>query len=497
VPEPVLPTQYRLFAALLSGEAGESLQLERPLWLTRAPGRLDLLGGPGEVPGTARLTFPLARSVYCAIQNREDPEIHIRSLLPVTWGGSRTWKGEVGTFYTKKGPPRSMAVLRQTFADPKDAWMLRIVAAMLGLRRTRQLNTPRQGFNLVVWSRLPEGRGFGFEAAFGTALSLAFKGATGLARKRVDGVQVARAVILGAREVLGEEIPLTDALTSALGRKGCALMVEYHPDPRMQWIPLPRQAVVAGFHTGVDEASDAAARRAVGVGAAMGLAHLNAFLRKEKKDPIAGWGMVSPTEFENQYRKHVPTKETGADWLRRFRLSAEEIDGVDKEHAYRERALSEHHVRESARVRRMVAQLGEYTRTMREGFLAEAGRGLMSSHRSLAEKCGIRSPDADVFLNTLKALGRRAGFFGGRLTECGACGVVALLVHESAQTDLRKLAEEYRQKQGKGGIVVTQGGDGGLLSVWWEGILQPAPPPKAEPPAAETQETGTARKAGK
>ena len=84
------------------------------------------------------------------------------------------------------------------------------------------------------------------------------------------------------------------------------------------------------------------------------------------------------------------------------------LENVEKERNYRERALSEHQVRESSRAIRMVAQLGEFGRTKKEDFLAEAGKSMNSSHRSLREKCTIANPEIDDLLGRIQTAGRAA-----------------------------------------------------------------------------------------
>jgi len=489
VPEPALPASFLPFAALLSGEAGELLQLDKPLWLTQAPGRLEIIGNIVEGPGTNTLTLPLARSVYCAVQNREDRKIRIRSLLPKRWGGSQLWEADVDTLYTKKGPPRSLAVLEQVFEETDDLWMKRVVAAMLGLRRTRQLNTPKTGFDMVIWSRVPEGLGFGERAAFGVAVALAFKASTGLAKKRVDGVQVARAVVQGAKEVLDEDIPMTDALTSALGRRDCALSVTHGIDMDMQWIPVPPQCSFAAVDLGYQDGVGTEAREKVRLTTDMSLAHLNSALRKEKQQLFGSWGQVLPTEFEEGLRNHVPASQNGADWLKLFKRRKEfagPAEQVDPSMRYRMRANSEHLCRESGRVRRLVSNINEYSRTLRETFLGEGGRCLLSSHRSLQEKCGISHPVADEFMKQFQKGGRQEGLFGARLTLAGACNVLVALVHQSARQQLRDLVEDFTSahKQCKKGQVIIGSQDGGVLRGWWEGVLEPAEQPE-EAAAAE------------
>ncbi|TAH37432.1 MAG: hypothetical protein EYC70_10710 [Planctomycetota bacterium] len=498
-----MPTVFQPFTTLLRGTAKDLLQFDTPLWLTRAPGRLDVLGGPAESPGSASLQVSIARSVYCAVQNRQDQKIFMRCLLPASQGGTRFWEGDVGSLYTKKGPPRSLAVLRQSFGAPDKAWMMEIIAAMLGLRRTRQLNTPKHGFTMVIWSRLPEEPGYGQDAAFGTAVALAFKASTGLARKRVDGIQVAKAVVQGAREVLERNVPIADALTSALGRRNCAMYIEHGLEPAMQWIPLPQQCVIAAVDIAPVGSVSAADRCAAEAGAGMALVHLSAALKRDKKMPVPGWGKVNPSEFDEAWKGLIPVEEQGSEWLKHFKRGHEDIAAtVDKDRSYRLRSLAEHHVHESERVRRFVSNLSEFSRSLREGFLGEAGRTLQRSTQSLEDKCGFHFVHCGPFLSAIKEAGREEGLFGARPSECGRHGIVAVLLHQAARQPLRELAEQHRAPGKVAPTVISDTEDGGALNCWWEGILEPkegqvltaARPPEAAPVApAEEPRRGRIR----
>ncbi len=472
VPVPALPPSLLPFSSLLKGAASDILQLDAPMWLTRAPGCLDLVGGPSELPGSASVSMATGRSVYCAIQNREDDKIIIRFLRPSSKGGNLEWQGHIPTIYTKKGPPRSLAVLRAQFEEDDAPWMMEMMAVMIGLRRTHQLNTPKQGFALVVWDRMPEGTGFGADVAVATAVALALKGSTGLDKKRVDGIRVARAIVYGFKEVLGRAIPMTQALTCSNAQKGCLLAIEHGLDPVMQWLPLPEHVVVAAVDAGGGPAAPELALHAM-VGARMGLEHLNVALKKAKLSRRGGWGQVTPAEFEGGLRSHVPTKESGKDWLAKFKKPSDEElrDLVNPDENYRDRALSEHHVRESGRARRFLQHLQDYGRTKREDFLAEAGRVLNSSHRSLLEKCSLKNDHIHALRTELTNAGRMAGLFGTRLAESGQGSFMVVIGHATAMPRLREIAAAHREKTGLGGAVFNEIGQGGVLDGWWEGVL--------------------------
>ncbi len=122
----------------------------------------------------------------------------------------------------------------------------------------------------------------------------------------------------------------------------------------------------------------------------------------------------------------------------------------------------------------MVQQLQDYARTKREDFLAEAGRALNSSHRSLREKCGIQNEVVDELLAAVNKAGRKAGLFGGRMCESGSGSAVLVLAHVSAMDRLREIVREHTARVGKGGTVLAEIGQGGVLSGWWEGVIDVA-----------------------
>ena len=472
---------------LLPSAAGDILQLDTPIRLTRAPAVFQVCGGPGEHTGNATFHVGLSRSVYAAIQNREDDEIHIRVLGGGKQGEPIEWTGRIEDVYTKKGPPRSYAVLTALFdLTESTEMMMRIMSIIIGLRRTHQLNTPKFGFSLVIWSRLPAGEGFGNTVSYMTAIAMAFKASTGLDKKRVDGVRVARAVVHGAKEVLGENLSMADALTASLSELHSGMFIEHGLDPTMHWAPIPEHTFVAAVDLGLEPVASPEDALAGGVGAAMGMVHLNKFLTADDQTTFGGWGQVTTKEFEGGLRSHVPARESGKDWLAKFAEEEPEVAAlVDPARPYRQRALSEHQMRESSRVRRFVEQLSEYARTKREDHLAEAGKVMGSSHRSLKDKCSIHSELVKDFMDRVSGAGRNAGLFGSRLSGAGRGSVVGVLCHNAGEERLREIlaefTKEHKDKQVRPATILNDTGRGSAMVGWWEGVLIPKEDKKPKP----------------
>lgn len=474
MPVPPLPSKLLPFSAILRGSASDLFDFGEQIWITRAPGCVDLVGGVAEMPGSVSVSYATGRSVFSAIQNRPDNKINIRILRSDAEGGNLEFNADIDTIYTKKGPPRSFAVLEGIFRDAETPWMMELMAVMIGLRRTHQLNTPKQGFSLVVWSRMPSNGGFGGRIAFATSIALAFRASTGNQLKSIDGIRVARAVRYGYSYVLNKRIAWTRALTSAVSQAGCFLSIEHGLDPVMQWVPIPEHTLIATVDTGAGICQPEMLEQST-AGAWMGLEHLNKELVKKKLAARGGWGQVTPAEYEGGLRDHVPTRERGEDWLSSFpdlESYEEDLhDIVKPDINYRDRAICEHHVRENGRARRFLSFLEDYGRTKKEESLIDAGRILTSSHRSYMEKCGLKNEIIDSMRKSFYNAGRKSGLFGSRLSGFGQSGMVATIGHSTAMPALRKIADEHSSTHGLGGNIYHEVGQGGVLDGWYEGVL--------------------------
>src|SRR5262245_63577761 len=63
---------------------------DRPVTLTRAPGRLDVMGGIADYSGALVLEMPIAAATWVAVQPSNQPEVVIRSGDIRSRGGEST-----------------------------------------------------------------------------------------------------------------------------------------------------------------------------------------------------------------------------------------------------------------------------------------------------------------------------------------------------------------------------------------------------------------------
>ena len=70
--------------------------------------------------------------------------------------------------------------------------------------------------------------------------------------------------------------------------------------------------------------------------------------------------------------------------------------------------------------------------------------------------------------------GRKAGLFGSRMCDAGSGSAILVLAHVSALDRLREIVHEHTNGRDAGGMVLAEIGQGGVLSGWWEGVLDAA-----------------------
>jgi len=168
------------------------------LW-ARAPGRVDLMGSHTDYNLGCVMTMTLDRDTWLAVHPRSDRKISIASL-------NVEGRGEFSLDHIQ--------------SDPAYAWIdyVRGTAKIL-----QGEGYPLAGFDGLIHSTIPFGSGLSSSAAIEMAVGAALQLAGGF---QVDPVQMA---LLGQRaenQFVGVNCGILDQYSSALGKAGCALLLD-------------------------------------------------------------------------------------------------------------------------------------------------------------------------------------------------------------------------------------------------------------------------------
>src|SRR4051812_22663867 len=139
-------------------------EVDRELFVTRAPGRLDVMGGIADYSGSLMLELPIAEATLVALQRTDDRVVRIASVTPGAESAILDFEMPLADF-ANGGAPVSYQQAREYFqARPDHHWAAYVAGAFLGLMRERRVNFS-EGARIFISSTVPLGKGVSSSAA--------------------------------------------------------------------------------------------------------------------------------------------------------------------------------------------------------------------------------------------------------------------------------------------------------------------------------------------
>ena len=237
----------------------------RPIYVARAPGRLDVMGGIADYSGALVLELPIAESAFAAVQVAGGRGVTIVSL--------RDGEGEPPLVKTISegewlGLQRgTLEAAREFFAsDPASSWAAYVAGPLLVLLAELR---PRVegGLRILVASAVPEGKGVSSSAAIEVAALRAAAAALGVS---IDGETLARMCQRAENAVVGAPCGIMDQMTSVLGRQDELLALRCQPATIEGFVAVPPEISFWGVDSGVRHFVGGASYSSVRCGAFMG-----------------------------------------------------------------------------------------------------------------------------------------------------------------------------------------------------------------------------------
>src|SRR5262245_43610965 len=146
------------FIDLLNRLPGSSLTHSRSLFdfesgliLTRAPGRLDVMGGIADYSGSLVLELPIKEATLVALQLSDERTLKIVSINP-TSDDEIVFEMHLNDFEDGGAPLNYEAARRYFGSESSKHWAAYVAGAFLVLMRERQIRFP-QGARMLVSSR--------------------------------------------------------------------------------------------------------------------------------------------------------------------------------------------------------------------------------------------------------------------------------------------------------------------------------------------------------
>ncbi len=451
----------------------------RELTVSRAPGRLDVMGGIADYSGSLVLEMPIQEATFAALRRDTSRVLRIVSLSE---DPQREMFFEMPLAdFESEGRPIDYESARRLFQpDAPHNWAAYVAGVFLVLMRERNI-VFQEGARILIDSRVPEGKGVSSSAALEIAAMQAVVAAYGIDMKPREMAILCQKV---ENLVAGAPCGVMDQMTAACGEQGRLLALLCQPAELVETIPIPDQIAIWGLDSGVRHSVGGASYGDVRVGAFMGyriIAEMSGFeIRRGAQtgtvhicDPH--WhgylANLSPGEFERDFAARLPERIGGAEFLSSFSGTTDPVAGINPEASYAVRVPTAHPVYENDRVRRFAELMSEGTASSirtAEGpeksrrsqqRLELMGELMYQSHASYSA-CGLGTNETDLLVRLVRDCGTGNGLYGARITGGGSGGTVAVIGHRDSGEAIANVAHRYAEQTGYQPYVFSGSSDG-------------------------------------
>ena len=422
------------------------------VFVARAPGRLDVMGGIADYSGALVLQWPIREATRVALLPWAERRLSITSL----------GHGGVERHCDVPLDPiadahRSYDEVRAWFgSDPARHWAAYVAGVFHVLSREHGVQF-RNGAAILIESDVPEGKGVSSSAAIEAATMEAVVEAWRVSiepRMRAVRCQQVENLIVGA------PCGVMDQMASICGEAGSLMALLCQPAEFQGSVRLPDGLGVWGIDSGIRHAVTGADYGAVRIGAFMGyrilaaLAGLRVTPGKRQghvqvDDPrwrgyLANVGGQAFRRFE----RDIPEDLDGEVFLARYGGTTDLVTSVDPARRYAIRTPTAHPIYEHERVMEWARLLTASPSDAAAADAARLGALMYESHASYSA-CGLGSDATDRLVSLARAAGSAHGIHGAKITGGGSGGTVALLADATAGEAVRAIAREYANETGR------------------------------------------------
>lgn len=421
----------------------------RDVFVARAPGRLDVMGGIADYSGSLVLQMPLAEATFAGVQLDTDScAVQAFSLVDKATSSIDEAQSFVVNLDGLEGL-RSYTEAREMLAQGADAWAAYVVGALIVLRFERGASF-KHGARILISSRVPQGKGVSSSAALEVAAMTAICGAFDI---NIEPRELALLCQTVENEIVGAPCGVMDQMTATCGVSNHLLKLLCQPAEIQGYAKLPDELAVWGIDSGarhsISGGSDYATVRAASLIGYRICANLLAsshgiYDDEERALELARrkWSgylaNIQPPEFEASYAANLKQVMTGAEFFKRYKTITDTVTQVEPDKEYRVFDSTAHPVYEHHRVQTFASLLEAKNSVRRNELLGEL---MYQSHASYG-RCGLGSKETDLIVNLVRE-NRSGKLYGAKITGGGSGGTVAILGARAAEAEVENLAAQF------------------------------------------------------
>ena len=420
---------------------------QRPVYISRAPGRLDLMGGNVDYTGGLVFQATIREATWAAAQRRNDGSIVFWNPQMRGYG----WSDRVE--FKVQDLSDEIAIRRIVNRSPEIRWTAYVLGVFY-LLKSRYAERVISGASVYLESDVPLNKGVSSSAAVEVAVMKAASAAYGI---ELAGIELAQACQWVENVIAESACGIMDQAASVLGDEEYCLPLLCQPCTPRPLVRLPEAVQVWAIDSGVKHAVTGieyeAARAAAFIGYRMICEWEGLPLTLDESGRIPQFrdpqwhgylSKIVPSVFRSKYEHRLPETLAGSDILALGKTHPDPFTVVRPGVIYRVRACTRYAVEENQRIALFV----ELARGARDEEAGEAfrmmGDLMFQSHWSYTE-CGLGCEATDLLVELVREECDEHRLYGAKITGGGAGGTVAVLGRRGAEDAFRRVVAKYAQ----------------------------------------------------
>ena len=416
---------------------------ERDIFISRAPARLDVMGGIADYSGSLVLEMPLKEATLVGMQKRRDRRILVRSLHALGDDIPNLAEFHLDSFYQGRELISLFRLGQMLKSKVSLRWAAYVIGLFAVLLKEKRVESFEYGANIGISTHIPLGAGISSSAALEVATLRALDKTFEIG---LDPLEIPRLCQITENRVVGAPCGIMDQMTSALGRKDHLLALRCQPSDVISNIAIPHSIDFVGINSQVRHSVGGTQYRDTRAATFMG--------RKVLYRKMAEKGLDLPQNnylcnidaklWQNDLRKLVPARLKGQDFVELYEAH-EDFTEILLEKSYPLKKRTDHPIMENFRTTEFM-QLLE-SPSLDHDTLVKAGSLMYDSHISYSKNAGLGCKETDLIVQYAQELGPDNGIYGAKITGGGSGGTVVLMTSDENE-QIKNIVSRYKDATG-------------------------------------------------
>lgn len=409
----------------------------RTVYLGRAPGRLDVMGGNADYTGGLVFEATIRRATWAAVALRDDQRLVFHNPQAASHG----WSSDAVFNFAQLESENAVQALA---GSGSMHWTVYVLGAFY-LLRERFPEKVTAGADVYIRSEVPMNKGVSSSAALEVAVAKTAGHAYGIT---LQGVELAAFCQYLENSIAGSACGIMDQYTVAAGKEGYVLPLLCQPCTPLAPVRLPDDVACWGIDSGVAHQVSGVEHESARAAAFMGYRLICSWegipVRADPASLIPRWtdprwngylANIPPSQFRALYEDRLPEVMTAEEYVSTAGAHVDPFTSARPGLPYKVKANTRYAVEENGRIRQFVALARGGTEYELMGEL------MYQSHHAYSE-CGLGSEATDELVELVRQAGAENGLYGARVSGGGGGGTVVVLGKKSAYPALQRLVIE-------------------------------------------------------